>query len=266
MGIIVVGITAYATPTFAQQNPPTPSASTIPSTAEREFEFLKEQQESFRAFIQQERTELRGQQRDVIEEINTLLTALAWVVSIFTALFVGSISFFGYKSRKQVKEIVEERFEGQIASEVQKMGTRLKSQLEREIHSLGRKIVIIAPESDLQRFRSLELPAMQKRGFANISFQTDSTSITPETCDLVVYWYQSETDQPDAGLLRVVEHLKSFGNTLPLIVYTFHKAEKISGSDRTLLTSYPMSYLANLPLSLISNVFSIINALYPPQP
>lgn len=215
--------------------------------------------------MQQERTELREQQRDVIDEINTLLTTLTWVVSIFTALFVGILSFLGFKSRKQVQEIVQERFEGQIASEVQKMGTSLKTQLEREIHSLGRKIVIIAPESDVQKFRSLELPAMQKRGFTNISFQSDATNISPDTCDLVVYWYQSVTDQPDAGLQPVIERLKSFDGTLPLIVYTFHKAERISGSDRTLLAGYPMSYLANLPLSLISNVFSIINALYPPE-
>lgn len=243
-----------------------PAASTtLPSASEREYQFLKGQQESFSTFVQQERVELREQQRDVISEINILLTTLKWVLSIFSALFVGILTFFHFKSRKDVQEIVERRFHHDIADEVQKNGAQLKIQIEREIHSLGRKIIVIAPEADVQKFRELEFPAMQKRGFTNVSFQTDAAKITPDSCDLLIYWYQSLTDQVDDGLKDMIEHLKTFGSSVPLIVYTFRKARSLNASDRTLLETHPMHYIANMPLSLISNVFSIINALYPPQ-
>ena len=183
-----IGIAVSAVPVLAQQpTAPIPTSSS-PTVSEREYEFLKEQQNTFTTFVQQERTELREQQRDVFGYVQFLVTVLVGIVSAVAVLFGGLLGFLHFKSKKDVERIVDERFNSKIEEAVQKNGASLKVQIEREMHSLERKIVVIAPEPDATAFRQLELPAMQQRGFKNIVIQSGFTDVSPTTCDLIVYW------------------------------------------------------------------------------
>ncbi|MCB9051329.1 MAG: YtxH domain-containing protein [Lewinellaceae bacterium] len=254
------------------------------------YEFLKEELKDHRAFLEQEGQkyreflmEERREHRIFLESYYTILGAGAGIVA---ALAVGLFSFFGWRTRNDIREQLEEykrSAQEKFQIEVDKARNAFTQEVQEKFKS---NPLLLDAEA---RYQALIQLVQQAVGLSNGKFlfigveekiKTELEKFTAflakptvkawnnglalEDYDVVIYYFdpiimeeKSDNGQPvtrDLNLEQLVEQLDGLKGSIPLVVYSH--GEWVTGTTKDKLSTYSLHHLSNNPISLIDNVAS----------
>lgn len=231
-------------------------------------ETIQKENEAYRKFIQEERTEHQS----------FLETTIKWGGGLL--VFVGALlTFWGWntfaginKSRKDLeslatKELLEygralNEMQIKLGEARQKVG-ELESQYQQYINYYRNadpkngRYLFIGTKEKLEQLSKEELLR-----FVKVFGTTEQLDVTewgqgnlyPASYDVIVYRANVNTDGIDHTLERLVEDLKPYPH-IPLVVYAT-RGEWLKGGTEKKFYELELAHLANNPITLIDNVAS----------
>ncbi len=233
---------------------------------QKEYDFLKTQTAEYKEFIEKER-----------EQHQAFLEWSYGVSGGIIAVLLGVLSFFGYRTRqdmrataqreielaiKKVKSEIPERVNDAIDDLVSSNIKPLKEKskvLSQKIESLTKfyhsKIMLINKNPNYKELSAEIYTWLVSRGF-NKENIFSLNQYKEQDVDFVVYFYNpTEKTEKDEGnidkdLQKLIETLQKEHKT-PIVVYN---STHIHIPDKELLDSYGLYYLANSELSLKGNI------------
>jgi len=237
-----------------------------PEWSKEQYEFLKQQNKDFRAFVEKERHEHRQFLEDTYKKI-------IWFFGTIAVVLLALIGFMGWRTRREVKSSFKRYFEQQGNAlieekhrEIDQLLSILREEVDRETAYLSKSILFVIPEADVNKFESRELAVLRARGIQKLQVRSNIDNIMQAVAggafDTIVYWYNpTSQEEGDANLQRLIDVLCLRNSTIPLIIYTFEKGEgnRLHSIDQQKTTEYSYSLLANFPITLVNHIFTTIN-------
>jgi len=253
--------------TYAQK----PSTTTTDSLAitQPEYQFLKTQTQEFRKFVEDERKHHR-------EFLEDLYSKIVWFAGAAVTLAIGFFIFFDIRSRKDIKQMITQKFEEyglRIIDERNKSIKididALRQLLNHETNYKRKRILFLTSQADKEKFESRELKIIDSRGMQNYEIMHDFDKALPlivrETFDVVVYCYNplinDGKNEGDQAMLQMLETLRFRQSKIPFIVYNYEKGidNRINNNDKTEMDKYPYAVLANFPITLVNLLHTVTN-------
>ncbi len=263
---IIIFLSFFLLTVFAQQPP---SDSTSRNLDQKEYQFLKDQTQSFQKFIENE----RKAHRDFIEGLYTIVVGF---VGVIVTIGGGLLIFFDFRTRKNISQVINELFREygiQIIDEKNKSIKinidELRHIIELETGYKKKSILFLMSENDRQRFGIRELKIIDSRGIQNYQVYTNfdqaNELIKKETFDVVVYYYNPDAadlkKNGDKQVREILDLLSKRHSKTPLIIYSYEKGEsgRIEKIDMDEIGKYPYAVPANFPITLVNLLHTVTN-------
>lgn len=242
-----------------------PNSDKYESRIEKEYEFLKNQTSQFQSYLVQERTEHR-------EFLEVTYKIVCWAAGVLATLFLGIITFLGWRSRKNIEDSVNMLIERHSQELIEKKNRLIKQDiielqtvLARETNYKNKSILFIAQDMDHEKINNRELKLLKSRDINNIQLTSNLDakidSIKRGIYDVIVYYgndlTKKEGQVPKGSLETLAELLANRNSQIPLIVYTYEKgwlADELKGK----LESYPYGVSANFPMTLVNYLHTVL--------
>ena len=236
---------------------------------EKEYKFLKGQLENYQSFIERERKEHRQFLEDIYKKI-------VWFSGIASSIVLGILIFLGIRTKKEISTSIDKLFEEhglKIINErnenIRLKLKELENLLKRETNYKNRHILYIMSESDKDSFNNRELTIIKERGFKENQIETYSEkvldSIKRRSYDVLVYYYNPPAEKHentgDKNLQEILKYLKERSAKIPIIIYTYKKAEhnRLYSIDNEEAAKYPYAVVANFPITLVNLLHTVTN-------
>lgn len=230
------------------------------------YQFLKEEIQQYRKFIEQERNQIRLFYENITKIIGFIVTIL-----------IGVASFFGFKSIDDIKKMAQERIEKKLEQieesaaqqinhlvqesigHVKKNIEALQQIIQRETQYRNSRILAIGSKENLESMKQVEIPLLESKGI-QLSLQpypVDDLAglLRRGEFNIVLYRYNlQDGDQQDPALCQILEALCT-SICLPLMVYA--PSIRVSKDDVQALNDYPLHTFANSAATLVGNLYSL---------
>lgn len=235
-----------------------------------QYQYLKEETQQYRQFIERERDESRRFLEDLFKYVSV---AVACLVAVGGALatFVGIRTVNDVRSRIQ-KSSVEKlnEIQGMAIAEV---GAAVESQIAgvrddmvsalTELHRNQQwykraHVLAVGREADLLPMVKPALSRLEQRGLrvdlAPYPMTGVADRIRNGEINIVIFRYGAARGQRDPHLPDVVDMLRNIGKPVSLLVYN---ETRVDDADDALIRSYEWSTYANSNVTLIGNLFQL---------
>ncbi|WP_089972234.1 hypothetical protein [Lihuaxuella thermophila] len=255
------------------------------------YDFLKEEVKNFRESVQKERESLTN-------TFNIYLGLLTGIIGVagLSITIVGFIFYFKVgQSRKELDDQIntmkkemqdrlnqlEYEFTEKVRKKFQKEMEKVAAQLineemdtykeslealneliDKELKNKKVRVLVTGPEDEIKKMEENELKILNKQVYKTTVKPFDKAEIAKELqnneFDIIIYRYPKTNEggyQSSVGILA--QMLKQHSRQLPLLVYSDYG--KIDDPE---LNTYLLRSYANIPSSLISNLFSLYQVFY----
>lgn len=216
------------------------------------YQYLKEENQKFREFVENERKEHRQFLEDAYNRTTILISVFSGILAA-TGIFLG---FLGFNRLKDVKDKALLEYEKQIkvilqaalANTDQKIQAlqRLVNQEEMWISS---RLRFIVPEKVIPTFKKEELAYFggEKPQFHVAPFQEQEDW---GSFHAIIHYFDPDDKGEDETLKKLLAQLK--GQSIPLIVYT-HGLWIEKNETKKVLDAYQFNSPANNIITLLNN-------------
>ena len=213
----------------------------------KQYDYLLNDVEKFRDYIQTERTE----HRKFLEE---LYSKTCWGIGILITLFIGIYSFLGWKSYKNIKEQTELYIIDQAKNIVKKANININNQIEilknridDELSYKNAKMYIFNLNKDVEDVMKI----FHNKGVGEIVSSKDLKELDKTFC--IAIFNINGCKDTDKEFKNIISYLKKEKLNIPFLIYTSNRI------NNDLLDSCPYYYsLANSKATLIINTFSLL--------
>ncbi|QKG83302.1 hypothetical protein GXN76_01675 [Kroppenstedtia pulmonis] len=159
--------------------------------------------------------------------------------------------------RQDTRKIAEQEFKGVLEKELDVLKHEVNSLNElaqRESRFLQSNIIALS-KGELEKL----LTPMKSKKINYYPLTTDLNQLLKQQeVDIIVYEYAGSKGQTDEVLGRILKILGKYEedgkDSLPIVVYY---PDRVNNSDRDCLQDYKKFIIANTPVSLISNIYSL---------
>lgn len=221
-------------------------------------------------------TDLKDITKGYIEHVENAHNKFIWIVVIVSGVifyFVGSEldSFkenlresYETKAQKEAKEI-RNKYEGTIESEIKEQINESQDQFKRKLLFLQKemekeqsyrykRILFLVEDRELSEVDK-EMKILKKNfGDSNVEV-TNDLKIEKNQFDLIIFYIKDVKEKEK--LEKMLERFKCNLNSIPIVVYTYNSNGRFVSSN--ILEKYKWYTFANMPVTLISNVYTILN-------
>lgn len=263
---IILFLSFFLLTVFAQQPP---SDSTLRNLDQKEYQFLKDQTQSFQKFIENERKEHR-------EFIEGLYTIVVGVVGVIVTIGGGLFVFFDFRTRKNISQVINELFHEYGIQIIDEKNKSIKINIDELRHIIDletgykkKSILFLMSENDHQKFGIRELKIIDSRGIQNYQVYTQFDQaydlIKKGTFDVVVYYYNPAAEDPktngDKQVRDILVLLVNRKSKTPLIIYNYEKGNfgRLYDVDMNEMSKYPYAVMANFPITLVNLLHTVTN-------
>lgn len=255
---------------FGQENSAEDTAQTNPE--EMHYKFLKEEIQTYRQFIQEERKQHQQ--------------FLGWTVGIVGSLGLLLLGYFGLKNREDIQktrevllsnaqrelelEVKEARleFEKEVQStfesnpylkDAQQKYEKLTEMVSQQLAVEAGKFLLIANKEKAKDMKRAELPTFEKAINA-LTLSPDLDQVQLDDFDVVLYRSGVDQEGEDAflknQLLPQLEQFKAQGVFIPLVIYCKGRSEFLRANTEKAVNEYGLATIANYTTTLIDNTAS----------
>lgn len=233
-----------------------------------ELQFLKDEINEYRKFIQQEREE----HQKFLESYYDKTLDLFYILGI---VIIALVTIFGLTSIWQIKKSVNRLFSKYTLSLISRENEQLKISIDdlknvvnRETLYLNKRILFLCSPFDQKKLERRELQMIYSRGIKKENLiminNLDEVvqNLEKNSVDLLLYYYNPIEQKIDQILHDLIDYLKKKDKSIPLIVYNFEKPGErgqLFPNDSEKMRSYPYHLAANFPITLVNQTYSTIN-------
>lgn len=231
------------------------------TAAEKHYEFLKEEIQNYRTFIQEERKQHQQ--------------FLTWTVGIVGSLGLLLLGIFGWRTREDINatkdQLINEarlQVEAEIKTLVESKSYLKEAELKynkltelvtQKLDVESGKFLFVGSEEKIKSMQGEELLTFGK-AINEPVLVSQIEDIDLEDYDVVVYRSnvddQHEDEYLKSVLLPELTYLKNKKQIIPLVIYCKGRSEFLSGETEEAVNQYGLATIANYTTTLIDNTAS----------
>lgn len=220
------------------------------------IQFMLKEQEKHRSFLER------------------MIERAFWISGLTLAIFLSIVTFFGLRSWKGMKSFLEE----QVAYKWEKEADRLlsnkliefeggklepiKQQIKAAHAYQNSRILFIGNGEQLNELKQFVIDLLNFSGIKNTMMVERASQYNLTGVDIIVYCYCKGKDgKEDSSLKNLLLRIQD--RTIPIVIYT--KDRQQTEEERALLQQHKWYVFANMPLTLLTQLYNTANLFYTTQ-
>lgn len=226
-----------------------------------------EQQEQFIQFMLKEQEKHRS-------FLERMIDRSFRISGIILAVFLGIVAFFGLRSWKGMKTFLKEQVTYKWEREADKLlsekliefeGGKLepiKQQIKAAHAYQNSRILFVGAEEQLMELKRFVIDLLNYSGIQNTMMAKQANHLNLADIDIIVHCYsQNGNGAGDPALVDLLMRIRD--RTIPIVIYTNDRQQ--TDEERKLLDQHKWYVFANMPLTLLTQLYNTANIFYTAQ-